>query len=232
MGRLVLWDVDHTLIDTGGLGGEIFQAAFEQVTGQAMVHASEGAGRTEPEAFRAALEVNNIPERDGYFTKFAEIQAQAYEDRAQELRQRGRPLPGVREVLAHLAELSGIVQSVLTGNPRASAEAKLHTFGLDTYLDFDAGAYGDDEPIRAHLVPIARQRAGQRYGVSFDATTTVLIGDTPKDVAAGREGGALVIGVATGLASTVELATAGADASFADLTQPDVLPAIRGEVWA
>lgn len=70
------------------------------------------------------------------------------------------------------------------------------------------------------------------HSAHYDEATTVLIGDTTNDVAAGIQAGAHVIGVATGRASTEELTAAGADAVFADLTQPDVLPAILGEPWA
>jgi phosphoglycolate phosphatase-like HAD superfamily hydrolase len=121
-----------------------------------------------------------------------------------------------------------VIQSVLTGNTRPAAEIKLGTFGLDRYLDLDVGAYGTDDD-RANLVKIARQRAEEAQGVRFDPTSTVLIGDTLNDVAAARNGGARIIAVATGSDSAEDLASAGADTVFEDLTRTDgVLTAIYG----
>ena len=123
-----------------------------------------------------------------------------------------------------------MIQSVLTGNTRPAAEIKLRTFDLDRYLDFDIGAYGTDDDTRANLVKIARQRAETAHGSRFDAAATVLIGDTPNDVIAARDGGARVIAVATGSDSAGELADAGADTVLKDLTQTgQLLSAIYGD---
>ena len=112
-----------------------------------------------------------------------------------------------------------MIQSVLTGNTRPAAEIKLRTFGLDRYLDFDSGAYGTDDDTRANLVKIARQRAEAAHGSRFDAAATVLIGDTPNDVIAARDGGARIIAIASGSNSTDQLAAAGADTVLENLTQ-------------
>ena len=123
-----------------------------------------------------------------------------------------------------------MLQSVLTGNTRPSAEIKLRAFDLDRYLDFDIGAYGTDDDTRANLVNVARQRAEKAHGVNFDADATVLIGDTPNDVAAARDSGARIIAVATGKDSAADLAAAGADTVLADLTDTTaVLAAIYGQ---
>jgi len=119
--------------------------------------------------------------------------------------------PGSRistNALRELAGLPDIIQSVLTGNTREAAEIKLRTFDLDQYLDLDIGAYGADD-TRANLVKIARQRASAARGIAFAPATTVLIGDTPNDVAAARDGGARIIAVATGSDSARDLAAAG-----------------------
>ncbi len=123
------------------------------------------------------------------------------------------------------------MQSVLTGNTREAAEIKLRAFGLDRYLDLDIGAYGTDDDTRANLVKVARQRAEQAArGITFDTATTVLIGDTPNDVTAARDGGARIIAVATGSDSAADLAAAGADTVLDDLTDtPAVLAAIYGQ---
>jgi phosphoglycolate phosphatase-like HAD superfamily hydrolase len=117
-----------------------------------------------------------------------------------------------------LSQRDDVTQSVLTGNTRPSAEIKLRAFGLDEYLDFDIGAYGTDDDTRANLVAIVRQRAQKAHGQDYEAKNTVLIGDTPNDVAAALDSGARIISVATGRDTAAELATAGADMVLNDLT--------------
>ena len=227
--RLVLWDVDHTLLDTGGVGSEIYAAAFEEVTGKPLEHQPEITGRTEPVIFREALAANGITDPGAYYPKFARAQADGYAQRTDELRTRGHALPGAANVLADLAGRPGVIQTVLSGNTRESAEIKLATFDLDQHLDLTIGAYGTDNDDRPRLVNIARTRAMQAHNVHLGETNTVIIGDTVSDVRAGRDGGAYVIAVATGRTTTTELADAGADAVFADLTQLDVIPTILGD---
>jgi phosphoglycolate phosphatase-like HAD superfamily hydrolase len=220
---LVLWDVDHTLMDTGGIGSEVYAAAFEKVTGRALKQMADVFGRTEPVIFRETLKLHDIKDPDDLFTRFAREQAIGYAERSDEMRQRGRALPGAADALRVLSGRDEVVQSVLTGNTRPSAEIKLRTFGLDRNLDLDIGAYGTDDDIRARLVDIARQRATRRTGQHFGQATTVLIGDTPADVTAARDGSARIIAVATGRDSTGDLAAAGAETVLADLTSTTVL---------
>ncbi len=140
------------------------------------------------------------------------------------------PCPGQLDALRELADRPDIIQSVLTGNTREAAEIKLRTFDLDRYLDLDIGAYGTDDDTRANLVKIARQRATAARGIPFDPAATVLIGDTPNDVIAARDGGARIIAVATGSDSAKDLAAAGADTVLDDLTRTDdLLSAIYGD---
>jgi phosphoglycolate phosphatase len=89
-----------------------------------------------------------------------------------------------------LREVPGVVQSVLTGNIQPDAFTKVSAFGLREHLDFEVGGYGSDDIIRAHLVAVAQKRAGARYSAVLDRSNTVLIGDTPRDVEAGKRGGA------------------------------------------
>ena len=99
-----------------------------------------------------------------------------------------------------------MVQSVLTGNVPAMARAKLAAFGLDGHLDLDVGAYGDHHEVRAELVHLARRLAGAAYSRDFGGKATVLVGDTPLDVAAALATGARAVGVATGGPTAAELA--------------------------
>ncbi|MFC5835967.1 HAD family hydrolase [Nonomuraea insulae] len=221
--RLVLWDIDHTLIETGGVGREVFADAFSQVTGIPMKDMAEVSGRTELVIFGETLDLHGIPRSDKYFKRFVEIQARGYKERAHELRLRGRVLPGALNALQALGRIAGVAQTVLTGNTKEAARAKIQILGLERHLDLEIGAYGEDDPVRAHLVAIARDRVHLKSGLVYAPDTTVLIGDTPQDVSAGRNGGAYVIGIASGKSSTTNLKAAGADIVFPDLTDSAAL---------
>jgi phosphoglycolate phosphatase len=227
---LVLWDIDHTLIETRGVGSQVYAEAFAKVTGRALEKMPELAGRTEPVIFREALKVNGVEPGEELYDQFAVEQARGYAAHLDELRDRGRALPGAAEALLALSQRDDAIQSVLTGNTRPSAEIKLRAFDLDRYLDFNIGAYGTDDDTRANLVRIARQRAETAHGLSFDDGATVLIGDTPNDVAAALASGARIIAVATGNDNATALAEAGADTVLPDLTDTTaVLAAIYGQ---
>lgn len=215
--KLILWDIDHTLIETGGVGSEVFRDAFEQVTGRKIDQLADVTGRTEPIIFRETLEMYGIEDSRDYFFRFVQAQAEGYRVRAEEMRRRGRVLPGVPEALEMLAEIPEVSQTVLTGNPRPSAEVKLSTFGLTSLLDVEAGAYGDDDAVRARLVAIAKRRAHRRTGAAFTDKTTIIIGDSTSDVEAALKGGAHIIAVASGRTSTEDLHAAGAKTVLYDL---------------
>ncbi len=215
---LVLWDIDHTLIETHGVGGQIYADAFRKVTGQRLDEMPALSGRTEPVIFREALKMHDITDTGDLYPQFAAEQARGYEERTDKLRRQGRALPGALDALRELADRPDVIQSVLTGNTKEAAKLKLRTFDLNQYL------------TRATLVKIARQRATAAHGVTFDSATTVLIGDTPNDVIAARDGGARIIALATGSDSAADLAAAGADTVLDDLTRTDdLLSAIYGD---
>src|SRR6266536_3113769 len=139
---LVLWDIDHTLIETRGVGKQLYVAAFEAVSGRTMEHAIEPTGRTETAIFAETLERHGIEASDELQRQYAVELARQYEEQAAELRTRGRALPGAEAALAAVAHQPDIVQTVLTGNLRAVACTKLRVFGLDGYIDSEVGSYG------------------------------------------------------------------------------------------
>jgi phosphoglycolate phosphatase-like HAD superfamily hydrolase len=221
--RLILWDVDHTLIATRGVGREIFREAFEQATGRPMERMADVSGRTEPDIFRETLALHSIEPSEQLYARFAEALAAGHAAKINLLRQRGRALPGAAAALEALHAIPGVIQSVLTGNLKPVAITKLAALGLDAHLDFEVGAYGSDDSVRANLVEIARQRATEKYRVSLDESSTVLIGDTPSDVATAHQGGAAVIAVASGRSDMEDLRAAGAEIVLADLTNTTAL---------
>lgn len=223
MRRLVLWDIDGTLVQAGDVGRDIFTEAFQAVLGRAPDQVAARmlamAGRTDPEIALEFLAAHEIAEADGerHLPAFSEALATALAARAALIRERGRALPGAREILAALGRSDGVVQSLLTGNVQPNALLKLASFELDGYLDFEVGGFGSDHHHRPSLVEVARAKAEGKYGTAFAGPATVLVGDTPLDVDAGRAGGARVVAVATGPYGVAELEATGADAVLADL---------------
>ncbi|MFJ2510520.1 HAD family hydrolase [Streptomyces griseoviridis] len=201
MPELVLWDIDHTLMNTGGLGRELWAQAFAQVSGVELREQAAVTGSTERVILRETARLHGIPYTDDLFTAFAEELETAHVRRAVELRERGHALPGAAAVLAAL-DAQGVRQSVVTGNIRASAEVKLTVFGLDRYLRQEIGAYAEDGEDRAELLSTALGNAG------VSPETAVFLGDTPADVAGGRATGVRVIAVATGRTPAADLRAA------------------------
>jgi phosphoglycolate phosphatase len=138
-------------------------------------------------------------------------------------------LPGARDALAAFRASAGVVQSVLSGNIKPNAVTKLSAFGLDGFMDFEVGGYGSDDEVRANLVAVAQARATDKYGETFDKANTILVGDTPRDVRAGLDGGAQVVAVATGSDSVESLRAGGADVVLPDLHDTNaVMEAVTG----
>jgi phosphoglycolate phosphatase-like HAD superfamily hydrolase len=214
---LVLWDVDHTLIENNGVNKETYAKAFELLTGRQAEHKAETEGRTEPEIMQNMLAAHGITSTGEHGARMVEALEAATSANAARLRDRGHELPGARDALAAFQGMPGIVQSVLSGNTRQNAYTKLSAFGLHEYLDFEVGGYGSDDHVRANLVGVAQHRASAKYGVTFGPAATVLIGDTPRDVRAGLDGGAHVVAVASGSDDMDSLRKEGAEVVLPDL---------------
>ncbi|MET9077024.1 haloacid dehalogenase-like hydrolase [Streptomyces sp. NPDC004232] len=216
MPQLVLWDIDHTLIDTRGVGRRLSAAAFEEVTGQAMRQQAKIDGVTEAVIFRETAKLHGLTTDRANFERFAAALTAQHIRHAGELREQGHALPGAAAALDALAA-AGLRQTVVSGNVRAVAEIKLNVFGLDTHIHWDGGAYGEDADLRPGLVKLALTRS------PVAAPETVLIGDTPADVEGGLATGVRVIAVATGRSSAEELRAAGAHVVIPDLTDSESL---------
>jgi len=229
---LVLWDVDGTLLDAGGVGADMYSVVFLRLFGRPLETTAPMAGRTDRAIILETLTLAGVPEPRRHVDPFiAGLAAQAPTVRTS-VAARGRALPGAAAALAALA--SGRAhQSVLTGNVRAVAEVKLAALGLRDPLDLCIGAYGDDHEDRAELVHVARRRAAaahQRSGVAgFRGPGTVVVGDTPLDIAAALDAGARAVGVATGPFSVAELRAAGADVVLPDLS--DTRLVVEALLW-
>ncbi|WP_067451660.1 HAD family hydrolase [Actinomadura macra] len=227
MRTLVLWDIDHTLINAGGVSAEIYAAVFTRLIGHPPTHVAPMAGRTDLAITADTLRHHGVEPTSEIMESFTSALADAFTARQAEITTRGRVLPGARAVLEALADRPDVVQSVLTGNMRPIAECKLTALGLADLMDLEVGAYGLDGIERPPLVKLAQQRAAGKYGGEFDTAATVLIGDTPHDVRAGHEGGARVVAVATGASTAADLRLSGAEVVLPDLTDtPQTLNAL------
>ena len=171
--RLVLWDVDHTLINAGGWSSQLYGLVFAELFGRELPRVAPMAGRTDRAIIVETLTMAGVASPRTYVPAFIEDltrQAPAFGDR---VRARGRALAGVPEALAALAGgagadgaggTGGVRQSVLTGNIRPLAEVKLGALGLGEPLNLAIGAYGDMDEVRAGLVQVARERAAAAAG--------------------------------------------------------------------
>lgn len=218
---LVLWDVDHTLIETRGVGFAIYKRAFPIAAGRPLEKLAQVSGRTELDIMRETLRINGIEPTGESVRKRAAALIDGYEIARDELAATGRALPGAKATLEYLATEKNIHQGVLTGNLREVARIKLEVFGLDIHVDLESSAYGADHTERTKLVAIAQSRASTRTGVTFENRNTVLVGDTPKDIEAGTTAGVRVIGVASGKSSAQELREAGGTVIVTDLTDSE-----------
>lgn len=224
--QLLLFDIDDTLIASNGASGSTHAAAFTALTGRQVTERVPVDGRTDRLILHDLFAAHREPWTANLQASAERALAVALSEMVPPFTQVRSLLPGAREVLAALATEPAVVVSVLTGNVRANAVAKLEAFGLLEYVDLDVAATGSDAEIRAELPDIARRRAAVKYGAWFAGPATVLLGDTVRDVEAARAAAAASIGIATGKDSTQTLAQAGAQVVLPNLTDPRTLPVV------
>ena len=219
MPKLVLFDIDGTLVLTGGAGMRAMNRACEQIMGHAEALAGiPVAGRTDWIILHDML--GRIG-RDLDDRLFADLRAEYLRHLRVEIELPGRGvkggMPGVRELLDELHTRDDVFLGLLTGNFERGARIKLEHFDLWHY--FRCGAFGDDASDRNALVPFAIERARREGLPDIAADRVLVVGDTPHDVACARTAGATAIGVATGGYSVDDLRRSGADIVFRDLSE-------------
>lgn len=208
--RLVLFDIDGTLLRCGPQIRPLLVGAVEEVFGVAPPAASGSfAGKTDPRIVYDLLDAAGISRQEAS-EALGRLQASylrrldAGLDPAHM-----RLLPGVPEILDRLDRRPDVVLGLLTGNWERGARIKLDRFSLNRYFAF--GAFGDDVVDRNELPPIALERARLQTGLSFSADEVLIVGDTVFDVECGRAHGIPVLAVATGGTGADVLRRAGAD---------------------
>jgi phosphoglycolate phosphatase len=230
--KLVLFDIDGTLVLTGGAGIRAMNRACEELVGHGQALANiPVAGRTD------RIILTDVVRQAGHTAEDAlldRLRDRYIEHLSEEIERPGRPqsfespgarrgfkgvMPGIRDLLDTLAERRDVCVGLLTGNFQAGARIKLEHFGLWRY--FRCGAFGDDSADRNDLVPFAVQRA-RECGVPDLASEHVLVvGDTPHDIACARAAGAVAVAVATGGFTVDQLRVDGADIVFQDLSRTE-----------
>jgi phosphoglycolate phosphatase-like HAD superfamily hydrolase len=232
--RLVLWNIDLTLVDVAKVARAAYAEAFGKIIGRPLVQLPQMAGQTEPEIFFEAVALNSaaVPdaESERLLALFGVQLATSLAARRDLLTAQGQLLPGAAEAMAALAARQGVVQSVLTGSSRPNAELKLRAFGLDRYVDLAIGGFAGSEVYpKGTLLQVARQRAEDKYGMSFAGKATLYIADSPRDVDAAKIGEVRSVAVASGRASSAQLHEVGADAVLPDLTDTEAIVALVSE---
>lgn len=222
--KLLLFDIDGTLLTSGGAGERALRLAFRDRFGiDDDLSSIEIAGRTDSGIVRQMLTAHRLPTTPENIAAFLDGYLHHL---AQEIpRTPGRLLPGILPLLDALQPRADIVLALLTGNLARGAEIKLRHYGVWHYFEF--GAFADDHHDRNQLGPFAQARAREQRGLEFPPERIFVLGDTPHDIACARAIGAKTIAIATGKFSRPELAEHAPDFLFDDLADLDaVLAAI------
>jgi phosphoglycolate phosphatase len=211
----ILFDIDGTLLITGGAGAASWRLAFQELYGvPADIGEFSDAGMTDPDVGRRTFQavLRRAPERG----EFARLLERRLHYLHQTVAESGdyRVLAGVSELLPKLID-DGYLLGLVTGNVEAAAHIKLHRARLNRFFSF--GGYGSDASDRGELTRIALRRAGLVFGEPVTAEQAIVVGDTPHDVEGAHAAGIACVGVASHHFSVEQLRAAGADYTIASL---------------
>jgi phosphoglycolate phosphatase len=218
MPKFILFDIDGTLIHSGGAGKEAMNNALEDLTGvKAGFQDIECAGKTDLTIFYEGFAKAEIDADDGFIDRFNDSYLVHLRSAVSSCV--GHVKPGVVHLLTRLEKENGFVLGLLTGNLERGARIKLGRFDLNRF--FSLGAFGDDDANRNRLLPVATGRLKDNHGIDVDYSECIVIGDTPRDVEAAAVHGAACIAVATGPYSVEYLTETGADLVVEDLADTE-----------
>jgi phosphoglycolate phosphatase len=219
--RLILFDIDGTILESGGAGVRSLDYAFRDVLSADNLFADISmAGKTDLQIVREGLRKIGLSSDNGYIPKILD----SYLDHLQiEISSSDKHLkPGVIEALEAISLLDDRYRlGLLTGNFEQGARIKLGSFGLNDF--FISGAFGSDHEDRNMLLPIAVERFNEVLGGVFKRSDCIIIGDTPLDVACAKPYNASCIAVTTGPYEKQSLVDAGADVVMDDLSDTERL---------
>jgi phosphoglycolate phosphatase len=226
--KLVLFDIDGTLLTSTGAGRNAVKESMERVCEREIqVKDVQFAGRTDPAIIRDLLLVNGFGEEEAQAV-LADCLSAYTSALMHHLTPAGIKIyPGVRHLVRSMAADGEIVLALLTGNLRDTAYLKLHAAGLGSFFEF--GAFGSDRELRNDLPAVATKKALHHTGIDFAPSEVFIIGDTPHDFACARAHGAHAIGVSTGFFPHEELAGHDPDLLMSDFSDPSALYAYLDE---
>ena len=213
----VLFDIDETLIHTGGAGARSWTKAFQKLYDiPADIGQHTSAGETDPQVATATF--RGVLDRDPSPHELGRLYAEYLQALSEEIwaSKDYRVLPGAEDTLGRLAQ-AGVLLGIVSGAMEGAARTKLIPANLNRFFVF--GGYGSDSPDRAELTEQAIGRAARLHG-QLTAAQVFVVGDTPRDVAAAQAAGAVSVGVASGHYSTKELAAAHGDHVLGSLEDP------------
>ena len=220
--RLVLFDIDGTLLWSDGAGRRAMEGALTHVFGSPGDPGYRYDGKTDVQIARELMRLEGHDD-DAIDARREAVLAGYLERLRAELggtEHRVQLLPGVPELLDALEPRPDVVLGLLTGNVADGAEAKLRAAGID-FARFRVNAFGSDHEHRPSLPAVAQRRARERLGLELDGTSIVVIGDTPADIECARSVRARTVAVATGRYSVDELAAHEPSAVLEDLSDTD-----------
>jgi phosphoglycolate phosphatase len=223
--RLLLFDIDGTLIHSAGAGVESLRHTLAERFGiQDDLGDIEIAGMTDSGIVMSILNKHRIPATNENIASFLDTYVHFL---SLELPRRvGQLLPGVLDLLNRLKARPHLILALLTGNVSRGAQLKLEHYGVWHFFEF--GAFADDHYDRNQLGPFARARAQEKHGYEFQAHQIDVIGDTPRDIACGKAFGARTIAIATGSWPRRDLAAHHPDFLFDDLSNVDEVIHVLG----
>ena len=230
MQHLVLFDIDGTILHSGGAGRDAMEYALATVFGTAGDSAMRYDGKTDKQIVRESMRAAGITEAeiDAHMDQVVSLYVATLPSRLGDPERHVGMYPGVAELIDAVHARDDTVLGLLTGNVEPGARLKLGAVGLD-FDQFRINAFGSDHEIRGELPAIAQQRMQDAFGITLGGRDVVVIGDTPADISCGRELGARAIAVATGSYSVDDLKAHDPYAVFSDLSDTDaVLAAIVG----
>jgi phosphoglycolate phosphatase-like HAD superfamily hydrolase len=226
MRKLVLFDIDGTILWTDGAGRRAIREALiaEMGTAGPIDQGYRLDGKTDPQIVRELMTAAGHPhaESSDHIVKVCRRYVEVLARELEMSREHTKLFPGIEALLEELDRRGDALVGLLTGNVAEGAALKLYAAGLDPSR-FRVGAYGSDAAVRADLPPIAVRRAQPLMGRIPHGDEVIIIGDTPADVTCGASISARAIGVATGHYTREDLAGAGAFAAFSDLASLDTV---------
>jgi phosphoglycolate phosphatase len=216
--KLILFDIDGTIMITNGAGRRAVHRALLEVFGNIGPTDHRFDGKTDPQIVRELMRLAGHGDEtiDARMERMLDRYVAYLQEELADPAHSAHVFPGVRELIDTLDARADALLGLLTGNLAAGARAKLAAVDIDPDR-FRVGAFGSDHELRSELPAIAQRRVRESFGLDIPGHDIIVIGDTPADLACGRAIGARAIGVATGHYSVEVLASHGAAAVFEDL---------------